>query len=148
MAESLRHFLERLLATDLLPRELLDLSSAAATDVELASAPPVPDSLRDLLTWHNGLDLDVVRIHGVGDVNRPIRPTSSGEIAFASDPAGFTYGLRGDGTVTSVDHDGGEEKVVAHGVDDFLRGYVFGPRAAEFSGEDWAREVEAAVGAG
>jgi hypothetical protein len=148
MAESLRHFLERVLATDLLTPELVDVSSAAATDAELATAPPVPGSLRDLLAWHNGLDLDVVRIHGVGVGDRSIRPTSAGEIAFASDPTGFTYVLRRDGTVASVDHDGGEEKVVARDVDDFLRGYVFGPRASEFSGEDWSREVDAAVGTG
>lgn len=144
----LRQFLERVLATHLLSPEMVDLSTAPATEEELALAPSLPDSLRDLLAWHNGIDLEVVRIHGVGDIDRPIRQTSSGRIVFASDPAGFTYLLRQDGAVASVDHDGGEERVVACGVDDFLRGYVFGPRAFEFSGEDWAREVQAAVGTG
>lgn len=148
MADSLCQFLKHVVASDLLLPELVNLSSGGATEAELASAPPLPNSLRDLLAWHNGLNLDVVRIHGVGDVVPLIQFTPSGDIEFASDPAGFTYILRRDGTVASFDHDGGEEKVVAQGVDDFLRGYIFGPRASDFSGEDWAREVDAAIGTG
>ena len=64
-----------------------------------------------------------------------MRRSESGAVEFASNPAGFTFLLRDDGAVISSDHDGGDQKVVARDVDDFLRGYGFGPRAAEFAGD-------------
>ena len=146
MAESLRRFIERVLAADALSAELVSVREPGATDAEIAMAPPLPVELRDLLAWHNGLDLDVVRLHGVGNADRKVSRLDASAVAFASDPAGFIYLVRDDGVILSVDPDGGERKVVAENVDDFLRGYAFGPRAAEFAGDDWEREVRSAVG--
>ena len=50
--------------------------------------------------------------------------------------------------MVSFDHDGGETKRVAANVYDFLRGYIFGSRAFEFGGDEWARKVVATVGEG
>ena len=148
MAESLRRFLERVLAANVLTADLVNVSERGATDADFASAPPLPIELRDLLAWHNGFDLDVLRLHGVGNVVSKVTRRGSSTVEFASDPAGFTYLVREDGAIISFDHDGGEQKVVAENVDDFFRGYVFGPRAAEFAGNDWEREVRAALGRG
>ena len=145
MAETIRHFLERVLASNLLVADLVQAGECGATDDELAMAPPLPAELRDLLAWRNGLDLEVVRLHGVGDAVSRVTRWDSSAVEFASDPAGFVYLAREDGAIVSVDHDGGEQRVVAKSVDDFLRGYIFGPRAAQFGGDDWDREVRAKV---
>ncbi|MGC3968483.1 MAG: hypothetical protein QM775_14230 [Pirellulales bacterium] len=108
-----------------------------------------PESLTDLLAWRNGLDLEVVRLHGVGPVVPgilPIRLHDDGTIEFASDPAGFCYVLNSDGTVSSIDTDGGSAKKVADGAESFFQEFIFGSRAAEFAGPAWAAEVKSALG--
>src|SRR5438876_10874692 len=116
MASSLRDFVERVLASDLLEPDLVCVAEYGATPEQLKSAPPLPSELRELLMWHNGLDLDVVRLHGIGVSGRKVeRVQIAGAEAtlFASDPAGFQYYLHQDGSVLCFDHDGGETKVVA-----------------------------------
>ncbi len=150
MESSLRAFVERVIASGLLQPDLIELADRGATTAELALAPTLPAELQELLAWRNGLNLDVVRLHGIGAVTRRIELAEvDGEIAaivFASDPAGFLYLLRPDGTVALLDHDGGKIEIVAANVDDFLRGYIFGSRAGEFGGDAWSTEVAAAVG--
>ena len=41
-----------------------------------------------------------------------------------------------------LDTDGGDLKQVASDIADLLTGYVFGVRARDFAGEDWARELK------
>jgi hypothetical protein len=146
MAESLTQFLERVVSTDLLSTDLVELANRGATEAELELTPQLPEELRTLLAWRNGFDLDVLRIHGVVRAGRRIERID-GAIIFASDPAGYLYALQPDGAVISIDREGGYQKRVANGIDDFLRGFVFGKRAAEFAGVDWAREVASAIGA-
>lgn len=151
MASSLRDLLERVLASDLLQPELDQVAERGATPEQLKSAPKLPSELRELLLWRNGLDLDVVRLHGIDTVGRRIERVQfngTESVLFASDPAGFQYSFKEDGSVICCDHDGGETKMVAISVDDFLRGYVFGTRARDFGGDEWAHEVTAAVGEG
>jgi hypothetical protein len=146
--ESLAEFIERVLSSGLLIKELVFVPEGGATDAEL-TAIPLPGELRALIARKNGLNLDVVRIHGVGQIDRRIRPMvvrNEGEIEFASDAAGFAYLVAKDGSVSSVDHDGGERKCVANNVDTFLRSFVFGSRAAEFGGPEWALEVADLLG--
>ena len=149
MRSSLRELLEHVLASDLLQSDLVRVAEQGATSEQLKSAPQLPSQLRELLLWRNGLDLDVVRLHGIGTVGRRVERVQfdgTESVLFASDPAGFQYSFKEDGSVNCYDHDGGKVKVVAASVDDFLRGYVFGSRACEFGGDEWASEVAAAVG--
>ncbi|MAT68609.1 MAG: hypothetical protein CMJ58_03720 [Planctomycetaceae bacterium] len=150
MASSLQAFIERVLASGLLQPAFVELADCGAQDADFASAPPLPEELRQLLSWRNGLNLDEIRLYGLG---RPagrrieqMKINAEGEaILFASDPAGFQYLLRADGSVISFDHDGGKVITVAESIEDFLRNYVFGARAAEFGGEEWANEVRTAL---
>jgi hypothetical protein len=146
---SLPEFIERVLASGLLTHGLLRVSEHGASQAELDDAPRIPIDLREVLAWRNGLDLDVVRLHGIGTqgfvLERAEFPDWPDAVGFASDPAGFQYFLDPTGKVLCCDHDGGEIGQIANSVDDFIRGYVFGPRASEFAGEDWAREVDAAL---
>src|SRR3569833_3389543 len=114
----LRAFVERFIASGLLQSSLVELADCGAVSAELALVPTLPEGLRDLLAWHNGLNLEVIRLHGVGSqASRRVERSqvaSSGEaIVFASDPAGFLYLLQTDGTVISLDHDGGKIETVA-----------------------------------
>lgn len=147
---SLREFVERVLASSLLTQELVRMSEHGASQAELDAAPRLPIDLREVLAWRNGLDLDVIRLHGVGTqglvLERTDLPGWPDTVVFASDPAGFQYFLDPEGKVLCYDHDGGEIHEVAENVDDFIRGYIFGPRAREFAGEEWAREVDTALG--
>lgn len=147
---SLREFIERVVASGLLTQGLVRVSELGASQSDLDGAPCIPTDLREVLAWRNGLDLDVVRLHGVGRQELVLQRTGfpgwPDTVVFASDPAGFQYFLDPAGKVLCYDHDGGDIGQVAESVDDFIRGYVFGPRAAEFAGEKWALEVETALG--
>jgi hypothetical protein len=138
------------IGSGLLTPELTRVAERGATQAEFDSAPPIPNELREVLAWRNGLELDMVRLHGIGTPERPLECTEfpgwPHAVVFASDPAGFQYFLDPEGRVHCFDHDGGEVEQVAESVNDWICGYIFGPRAAEFAGEEWAREVKAALG--
>jgi hypothetical protein len=143
---------DRVLASDLLAPELVTVPDRGAADDELTNvfdlerADHLP--LIQLLRRWNGLDLDTVRIHGVGNLPDGIcsaHRTGDG-LVFASDPAGFVYVLKEDGSVSSVDHDGGSVTRVADDVVDFICNFVFGNRAVDFAGDDWAADVATALG--
>ena len=94
MALSLRDFVKAVLASELLEPGLVHLAERGATADEFKSAPTLPAELRELLMWRNGLDLEVVRLHGVGPAIPRVEPAQvagSDAVAFASDPAGFLY---------------------------------------------------------
>jgi hypothetical protein len=146
---TLIHFVERVLASPLLTPDLVCVPDRGATDAELASVfnAQQDSSLMTLLRRWNGLDLDVIRIHGVGitsDGLPCVASTPHGH-AVASDPSGFQYIRLPDGTISSFDHDGGSLTSVANDFDDFLRNYVFGNRSAAFCGDEWAAEVASSL---
>ena len=103
-----------------------------------------------LLAW-NGLDLEVVRFFAAPPARIGITPLPKAQalipsahpswIAVASDPAGFLYTEDERGSVWSVDHDGGAEKRLASSLDEFIGGYIFGERSAEFGGESWHSDL-------
>ena len=145
----LQDFLQRVLTSGLLVPQLVfvPLQGARADDL---SEYALPEDLSELLTWRNGLDLEVIRIHGFGHVEVGILPViirNDDTIEFASDPAGFCYILNHDGSVSCVDHDGGTIQAVASSVGSFVRDYVFGANAAVFGGDDWAIAVATKLGA-
>ena len=147
MAVSLVCMIETVLGSSLLERALTTVPDSGATESEIADAfsldGPLASPLLPVLRRWNGLDLEVIRIHGVGPVPAGIQPVtrSSEGVIFASDPSGFAYAMRADGAVYSLDHDGGAIVRVADDAGDFLCNYVFGSRAEEFAGPDWAEEV-------
>jgi hypothetical protein len=98
MTSSLRAFVDRVVASRLLQPNLVELADRGAIAEELDRVPSLPAALRDLLAWRNGMDLDVIRLHGVGSADRPIELADAegenGAIVFASDPAGFRYLIR------------------------------------------------------
>jgi hypothetical protein len=140
--------IQRVLASRILSEELTVVPLRGASPAALSHASQsfgrLDPALAAILQCWNGIDLDVVRVHGLGVVDPGIRHVEAvnGAIVFASDPAGFRYALQDDGRVVAIDHDGGDVRVVADGVDDFFQDLVFGNRAAEFGGPEWAKDVE------
>lgn len=108
-----------------------------------------PQHVAVLRRW-NGLDLEVLRLYGCGDVPPRIRRLAENQwpdewpvegIIIGSDPAGFMYLEDSAGNILSLDHDGGEVKTLASGVDDFFGRLVFGEDAHLFAGDDWKEEL-------
>lgn len=144
----LSDFIRRVLSSGLLTPQLVYVPSSGAQSSDL-SQTKLTDDLRELLEWRNGLDLDVIRVHGLGEVEPGITPAvihANGSLEFASDPSGFRYLLGGDGSVSSMDHDGGAIEKITDSVDSFFRMFVFGHRAVEFAGADWAHDVAECLG--
>ena len=155
--------IRRLLAPEMLAKRLISasLSVIPSNGVQEAGLRRLESQLpralsmqhRALLSTWNGLNLDVIRIFGVEPVadripelieNQTLVPEGSGNIAFGSDPSGFLYFEDAAGSVLSFDHDGGEVKLVASCIDEFIDDIVFGPRADSFMGEDWLIELRGA----
>lgn len=154
--------IELILRSDLLVADLIEVPSSGLTERELLEAGemlarPLSIQHRDLLSRWNGLDLEVVRVFGYGDRaigRRRIEALQKGvlvealvqAIVFADDPAGFAYAEAQDGSIYSAQASELEARRVADSVNDFFEGFVFGPRAAIFGGEEWAIAVSAVRG--
>lgn len=150
MDTTLVQFIERVLASPLLTPDLVYLPDLGAEESELVRVFNIPENLPliSLLRRWNGLDLEVIRIHGIGNTSNglPSVTTTRCGLVIASDPSGFHYIQLPDRTISSFDHDGGSPTHVANNVDDLLRNYVFGCRAASFSGDEWAAEIASSLG--
>ena len=145
---------EEILASGLFARTMIQVPVAGATDkaiedLERALPRSVSAAHRAILCRWNGLDLDVVRILGVPPVEpgfktildfQPLIESDtrlSTGVVFATDPSGFLYIEKSDGSIYSVDHDGGEITFCASTVDEFFDVLVFGNRSSEFLGHQW-----------
>jgi len=113
---------------------------------------PIAAEYRQLLASWNGIDLDVLRFYGCGQTHpgmgrlfeRQIRDRSGsaeGGLVIGSDPAGFVYIQNLDGRILTLDTDGGEIRLSAENLADFLGRLVFGKDAAEFGGPDWEATI-------
>lgn len=133
-------FVERVLASGVVSELLVRLQEPASTseldETESRLGVLLPEALKALLGRWNGASLDVVRFVPCGQ----LRHEPEG-VYFADDPAGFMYFIQPSGAVLSLDTDDGDTRVVASDVEDFLSGYVFGPRAIDFAGNEWANEL-------
>ena len=128
-------------------------SSGEIADVEERVKRPLSAPVRNVLSTWNGIDIEILRIHGCGNDPR-LRPIETaqrylpeapeGTLVIGSDPAGFAYLEMQDGRILSYDSDGGEVKTLAADFDDFICRLVLGPDAAEFAGEDWASDLKQA----
>ncbi len=148
--------IRRVLGSALLSKNLSQVPSRGATEIEIANTElqtphPLSDAFKGVIREWNGLNLDVVRICGVGTPDDGLETVISylndfdhlpfPFTAVASDPCGFVYGELPDGSILQWDHDGGDTKVVASSFEDFICNLVFGERAAEFLDEEWLREL-------
>lgn len=104
-----------------------------------------------LLKKWNGINLDVIRLYGCGNVHEELKSLSScqtgvlseleGNVVFGDDPAGFMYAEKDDGTILSVQTSSGEIKEIAQNMDDFFERLIFGKDARKFAGKDWEEEL-------
>jgi hypothetical protein len=108
-----------------------------------------PQHVAVLRRW-NGLDLEVLRLYGCGDLPPRIRRLAENQrldgwevegTVIGSDPAGFMYVEDDAGNILSLDHDGGDIKILAADIDDFFGRLVFGEDAHLFAGDDWKEEL-------
>jgi len=155
MSDDAFEVIARVAAAGVLNPSLSTIASRGATASELEATEseigrPLPKAYRTLLGRWNGLDLDVVRIFGCGAVEAGLTslteeqvdwPEVKGWIAIGSDPSGFIYFADKEGAILSYDTDGGDIEKCASDLDDFLGRLVFGSDAAQFCGEEWAREL-------
>lgn len=104
-----------------------------------------------LLKQWNGINLDIIRLYGCEPVEEEVSALSQrqqsdlldqgGYIVFGDDPAGYMYVEANDGSVISVDSEGGEIRKLAKDIDDFFMRLVFGVDAKSFAGEAWEKEL-------
>src|SRR3984893_2190154 len=136
---------------------MVDVPARGARHEELAAEEKLlPRRLsgrhRDLLQRWNGINLDMIRVYGVGQTDPAIMRLSRsqldisqdfpGWIVFASSPAGFVYAEDSDGVIHSYDTQAmaspaGAAKVVASDIDDFFSRFVFGSDSDKFCEGDW-----------
>jgi hypothetical protein len=136
---------------------MVDVPATGATPEELAAEEKfLPRRLsrhhQDLLKRWNGINLDMIRVYGVGQTDPTIMRLCRsqldisqdfpGWIVFASSPAGFVCAEDSDGVVHSYDTQAmlspsGAAKKVALDIDDFFSRFVFGPDSDGFCGVDW-----------
>jgi len=151
------HIIERVLTTDLLHPQLVVIAEDGASDSDLDTAEAQMNcrfshAFRLLLKKWNGINLDVIRIYGVGNVSAGISPIHmnqvllnpefpSGSYVIGSDPAGFIYVETPDGKIYTLDHDGGDVEQVAESFDDLFVNVIFGPKAENHFGTDWLTEL-------
>lgn len=112
---------------------------------------PLSKSHISFLKKWNGINLDVVRLYGCGNVHEELKRLSSSQsgvlseleacIVFGDDPAGFMYAEKDNGSILSVQTSNSEIKEIAQNMDDFFERLVFGKDAKEFAGEDWEEEL-------
>ena len=135
-----RALFERLTTAHVLTPALVQLPARPAPSDVLAIAQrqvgPLDPELVEFYAQWDGADLDVIRIVKPAD----LRKDEFG-VVFGSDPSGFVYRFNAAGEVLQEDTDGGDLEIVAKDFRDFIFGFVFGARAAEFAGEDWLDEL-------
>jgi hypothetical protein len=147
----------KLLSAEILISSLVVIPSSGAKieDIdaeELKIGLSLSGSYRSFLQRWNGLNLDVIRFFGVGNVVHGIPRLSEKQQIFDSagnfifivnDPAGFALAENREGHIYSFDHDGGEIEMVCKNFDTFVIDYLFGKDSNKFMGEEWQGQVVA-----
>jgi len=147
-----------------LMESMVDVPQRGATDLEIAQENkllprPLSNRHRDLLGKWNGVNLDMVRVYGLGRTDENILRLAEnqldlsqdfpGWIVFASNPSGFVYAEDVAGIIYSYDTQAlaaapEAAKVVASDLDDFFFRYVFGPDSDTFCAGDWKELLQKA----
>lgn len=129
-------------------------SSAEIQNAELMLSRGLSEAHAKILGRWNGLNLDMIRLYGVGDVEPGIRSLVSAQsvsverpaawLIIGSDPAGMVYAEDADGAIYCSETDGSAApERVAVGIDDFFERYVFGLDSDKFAGEEWKAKLVA-----
>jgi hypothetical protein len=152
------------LAAGPLEPAMVEVPKRGATDAELRAERPklgrdLSAAHRQLLEKWNGLNLDMLRVLGVGAVEGSIRPLGRRQsliqkehadwIVFADNPAGFVYAEDSAGRIHSIDTQSWKSaaesiKPIASDLDDFFERYVFGRDSDQFCADDWKEKLHAA----
>ena len=136
-----KELIEKVIASGILLNELTELSLSGVTDKELVEAEnrvgvKIDEGLKEMLRAYDGANLDVIRFYAVGRVVN----TKKG-LKFADDPSGFIfYVSRQEKSYLRI-QTGGNVKIVASSVKEFIHSYLFGERSAEFAGAEWHQEL-------
>jgi hypothetical protein len=148
--------IERVVQSGVLIEELVVIPKLGATDeMILNEEKKLPRRFseihKDILKRWNGMNIDVVRLHGcepvesgifsISDRQLDVLANVQGGVVFADDAAGFSYAEAEDGRIFSIDNDGGSTKEVSVNMDRFFTYWIFGLGAKEFAGEDWQKEL-------
>jgi len=151
--------IERALDAGILIESLTYVPQRGATEGELAKVAgdlrrPLSEGHANILRRWNGINLDVLRVHGAspspGEIQGLAEVQSGpladvhGTVVFGDDSSGFVYGETESGEVMSLDLASGQIKKIAASIDDFFVRLVFGKDAAEFAGECWLDELKGA----
>lgn len=148
--------IQAVLDAGLLTSQLMIIPTRGATEDEIRQEESLlgralcPEHVAILRRW-NGIALEVVRLFGCGDSAGEVGRLSAlqikgdfgvdGPIVVGADASGFTYIQSADRRVFSLDTDGGEFKLLADNLDDFVERLVFGSDAASFAGQEWLSEL-------
>jgi hypothetical protein len=151
--------IENVLDTALLIPEMIRLPKGGASDndINIAEANlqrPLSEQHKMLLRKWNGIGLDVIRIYCCGSSNKSISDIVKrqhgllsefkGYICFADSPSGIMYAESDNGQIFWAHATDLDAEKIADNIDDFISNFIFGERAALFSGEEWVDELKEA----
>jgi len=120
---------------------------------------PLSEQHKAFLKRWNGANLDFMRVLGTHPVENEFMEELAKEytewkeivdevgnkaIYFANDITGFMYFEREDGSIVSLDTDGGSIDKEAEDMNDFFLNYIFGERANEYADTEWLDELKEA----
>lgn len=147
--------LDKVLKSSLLDEDLIVVPKAA-TDFQVKAeekklAKHINPEYKSFLEHYNGLNLDIVRFHGVDKTEAYIKSLSSSQndivsngIVIGDDPAGYYYIQDSSGKIYSSDSKADSTKYLASSFSSFITDVVFGRKAEEFAGAEWKSELEEA----
>ncbi len=150
--EKINNTIQKVINSDLLTEELCFIPNHGLSDKLLEKwnyfenyGQKKSSSYIAFLKQWNGVDLDVIRFHGLSSDKEILEIQLDQEhslLVIASDPAGFLYGFNNEGKVFSLDTDSNIKKCVAESFDDFVLVFLFGCRAQDFLGSEWQKQLK------
>jgi len=144
--------IEKVLNSDLLDKDLIDVPGPSIDlqikEEENKLSKNISSEYKLFLQNYNGLNLDIIRLYGVGVTDKCIRNLSDTKndlelegIIIGDDPAGFYYIQNISGQIYSCDSKSYNIKCLANSFSSFISDVVFGENADEFAGEEWKSEL-------
>lgn len=146
--------IEEFIKSDLIILELCTIPKNGISDEDIKKIsslyeykPLIDSGYIDLLKKWNYLDIDIIRFYGFenkfNERNCYYDPEEK-VIIFASDPAGFLYGMNEKNEILSVDTKLNLTKIVSRSFQIFVEDYIFGKDSIYFMGEEWFLDLKKA----